>query len=568
MTERRSFYRKIAYVLAIAVLCLPIYVLSHPASLESDGTRSPGGKMAQLREEHHITQAQLGEIDPTSATMQLATLGLRGVAVQLLWKSVNHAKMTEDWATLAASLDQLIRMAPHFYSVWDFQAHNLAFNTSVEFDDYRDRFHWVMKGIEFFKNGVRFNDTDPRFMARIGQFYALKIGRADERVFYRQLFRKQQEEKGEKRTDNWLEAYDWYKRAQKLVDFPDANRPLRVYIEGQDASQTRPGHRAPSPVVFHSEPPMALTNYAENLEEDGNFGEAARDAWQSALQEWELYSGRTLPSSSGYIRLGDLEPYRERIEKISKELEELAPGALNKLAEEKLALLTPEERAIWSKDPAERSSDEAAKASELERKMKVTWQEASLTAPLDVRIKARQLASELAELEQMARTIEIYRDIVNYDYWMARCKSEITDNALEARELQYKADRAYRDGRLFDARELYEQAFAKWRLVLDEFPILRDNSTMASDLADEIQKYDKVLEKIPGAKRPTDFILQDMLDLNDGKRQAGTPPPAKPAADKKAEEKQKDTQPDKNATEESKPAEPKSGSSEGEKKSV
>ena len=298
MTERRSFYRKLGYMIAIAILWFPIYEISHPASVDADGSRSPGGKLAQLRDEHQLSDAALGEIDPASQTAELATLGLGGVAVQLLWDSAHQYQMKEDWASLKAVLEQIIRLEPHFWTVWDFQGHNLSYNISVEFDDYRDRFYWVMQGIDFLKQGVKFNSTDPRFIARIGWFYGNKIGRADEHVQYRRLFKKQQEEKNERLTDNWLVAHDWYLQAQNLVD---SGKPLRVYIgETADAHNTKPGERAPSALLFFSEAPMSLINYADNLEEDGTFGDTAKAAWENASEEWMRYASRDLNTSYGY----------------------------------------------------------------------------------------------------------------------------------------------------------------------------------------------------------------------------------------------------------------------------
>src|ERR1700743_2253443 len=110
MTERRSYYRKLGYVIAIAVLWFPIYEISHPASIDSEGVRSQGGKLAQLRDEHQLSEAALGEIDPASQTAELATLGLGGVAVQLLWNSAHQYQMKEDWASLSAVLEQITRL--------------------------------------------------------------------------------------------------------------------------------------------------------------------------------------------------------------------------------------------------------------------------------------------------------------------------------------------------------------------------------------------------------------------------------------------------------------------------
>ncbi len=48
MTERRNFYRKLGYMIAIAVLWFPIYEISHPASIDADGNHLPGGKFGAI----------------------------------------------------------------------------------------------------------------------------------------------------------------------------------------------------------------------------------------------------------------------------------------------------------------------------------------------------------------------------------------------------------------------------------------------------------------------------------------------------------------------------------------
>ncbi|HZZ28006.1 MAG TPA: hypothetical protein VFE46_08385 [Pirellulales bacterium] len=527
MTERRSFYRKLGYIVAIAVLWFPIYEISHPASLDSSGNHSSGGKLAQLRDEHQLSDASLGEIDPASQTAELATLGLGGVAVQLLWNSAHQYQMREDWASLSAVLDQIIRLEPHFWSVWDFQGHNLSYNISVEFDDYRDRFYWVMYGIDFLKNGVKYNSTDPRFLARIGWFYGNKIGRADEHVQYRRLFKKQQEEKNERLTDNWLVSHDWYRQAENLVE---SGKPLRVYIgEAADAHTTKPGERAPSAVLFFSEAAMSLINYADNLEVEGTFGDTAKAAWQNASEEWSRYADRDLNTSYGYtVRLGDLELLQQQSDGLKQQLETLLPGQKEKIHQAKLAALSEAEAKALAKKPADRTAEENVAASGAEAKTKVAWEEVILQAPVESRPEARKLNDNLIEIDHKINTIDTYRDIVNYKYWWARCQAEPTEDCLLARERLYQADQAYKDTKLFDAKKLYEEAFAKWRLALDQYPVLRLSSIMADDLVDEINKYKKLIGKIPGSKFPDNFVLQDMIDLNEGKTPTLPPSPKAP----------------------------------------
>ena len=152
MSSRSSFVRKIFYLIAIAVLLMPLFWLSQPATNAVKGVQgSPGGMLAQLRDDpvHTLSQAQLGQIDPTSVTIKLATLGMRGVAANILWEKANDFKMKKDWTNLAATLNQITKVQPNFVNVWINQAWNLSYNISVQFDDYRERYRWVIKGFDF-----------------------------------------------------------------------------------------------------------------------------------------------------------------------------------------------------------------------------------------------------------------------------------------------------------------------------------------------------------------------------------------------------------------------------------
>jgi hypothetical protein len=140
MNERGSFYRKVAYLIVVAVLMLPISRLGAPSTRKDDG-----GALAQLRAEYDLGQADLGEIDPASETIRFATLGMRGIAVSLLWNKANQYKKTEDWTNFRATLRQLAKLQPYFISFWKYQAWNLTYNVSVELDDVQDRYHYVKK---------------------------------------------------------------------------------------------------------------------------------------------------------------------------------------------------------------------------------------------------------------------------------------------------------------------------------------------------------------------------------------------------------------------------------------
>ena len=481
-------------LVAIAVLLVPLSILSQPAD-----SSSPGGFLARQRAKFGLSQANLGEVDPTSETMRLATLGLKNVAVTLLWDRANHYKKVEDWTNLSAALEQMTKLQPNFYSVWDFQAHNLSYNISVEFDDYHDRYAWVMKGIEFLRQGIALNLREPRLLGRMGWFIGQKIGRADEKKQYRRLFKADDDFHERDRPgrtlperDNWLVAREKYLAAQQLAD---SGAALKT-----------------TPLIFHSEPMMTAINYARALEEDGVFGETAREAWKLAGDEMRRFSVREIPTSWDVpIRLGMREAELARATKLGEELEALLPGLFKEIQERKRAALTDAQRKALDVPPIDRTEAQQQSAAEAESALAVNWPMVAREAPADVREKARELARQYVEASETAEIIARYRDIVNFDFWRASCEVEVTEPTLRARELVWQAEREFENARLLPAKKAYEEAFAAWREVLDSSPVLKADDLTGDDLVEMIDRYRKVLDQLD-EKFPQPFILQDVLD--------------------------------------------------------
>src|SRR5262249_18058539 len=174
----------------------------------------------------------------------------------------------------------MTKLEPNYVSVWIYQGWNLSYNISVEFDDYHDRYHWVMKGIDYLKEGTTYNKDEPQLVSEIGRYVAQKIGRADEHVQFRRLFREDDDfNKGLPRSqrDNWLLGREWFLKAEQMVERGVPNK-------------------GKNPTLFHSQPVMCLVNYAESLEEEGTFGEVAKDAWRKASDAWKSFSNRDLPT--------------------------------------------------------------------------------------------------------------------------------------------------------------------------------------------------------------------------------------------------------------------------------
>ena len=160
----------------------------------------------------------------------------------------------------------------------------------------------------------------------------------------------------------------------------------------------------------------------------------------------------------------------------------------------------------------ERTDEQQQRAYEAETALKVTWKEVARAAPADLRQQAWGLALAEAEARETADIVARYRDIVNFDLWRATCESEVTEPALRARELTWKADREFAAARLQAAREAYEEAFQAWREVFDDSQILREDPITAEDTAEIVDRYRRLLEQLD-EPFPSPFILDDILAL-------------------------------------------------------
>ena len=498
MNARRIFIHKIIYLVAIGVLLIPLFWLGRPATRAKNRAEgSPGGKLAQLRTENGLNPADLGEIDPTSQTIKLATLGFRGVAANILWTKANEYKMKKDWTNMAATLNQIIKLQPNFITVWRHQAWNLSYNVSVEFDDYRQRYRWVIKGINFLKKGVTYNQKSPKILSDTGWFIAQKIGRADEKKQYRELFKKDNEFHGKRpidQRDNWLVGREWFLKSEDLVDNQG------IPISGN------------SPLIFRSEAPMCLMNYADAVEADGTFGPKAQAAWKNASDKWEEYGRVEIPTSSGTtIRLGDYQDLMRELLDTVKKLNDIEPGLFVKLIKEKAKTLSPDQiEALQVPAPA-RTPDQQNLVREVSETVQVNYMDVAKAIQGARQTEAIKLAERAQKLEDDITAIRRYRSIVNFEYWWLRANVEQMLQTLEARETIYKADQALAEGDLPTAKDAYTKGLAVWRRVLDQFPPLVADKTVGDDLMDVIKRYGKLLAQLDETF-PDPFILQDIVN--------------------------------------------------------
>jgi len=518
-TSNASFIRKVTYIVIIALLLIPLSLMSRPTTVRRDADGrpelKPGGVLAQMRDEAGLSQAQLGEIDPASETMRLATFGLRGVAVVVLWQQQNEYKKREDWDNLAATLEQIARLQPNFVTVWEHQAHNLTYNVSVEFDDYKQRYHWVKKGIDYLIDGTVYNSNEPRLLWYAGWVIGQKIGRSDEKVQFRRMFRDDTEfhtmlarqgidvesAKGpDGKPDNWLVGRLWYQRGVHAVD------------------QLGKSIGSKSPVLFHSSPTMSLFNYGEDIEKEPDFDEErSRAQWRITSEEWYQLGNRPLPTSAGFnVQLNEVDQLQTEIKSAEEQIENLLPGLRKQIRAEKIDRLAAPLRKSLEKHAQDRTTTDQNNAYQAEAEIQVTHPEVARRAPPDKSVEARRLAQQLLNLEMRHRLANSSRQVVNYEFWRDRAAAGATELNSAARKELFEARRLFAKPDLEGAKAKYEESFHKWAEIFEKWPTLKLDAENDDIVEDVEKRYLKVLEQLDlrdasGGILPPDFPLTELM---------------------------------------------------------
>ena len=536
-----SFARKIIYIAIIACLLIPLSLVSRPASRDAkEGTMVSGGMLAKLRDEHKLSQSNVAEIDPASETMKLASLGLRGVAVNLLWMQAIDHKKKEQWNQFESTLNALVKIQPNFIKVWEYQAHNMSYNISMEFDDYQYRYHWVKKGIKFLTKGLAPNYRDHRMTDNLGFFTGLKLGNSDEKTQFRRLFRgddkfhTSMEEYIDPQSyetryghDNWKMAYQWYQRSENLVD--DRSAP-----------------RFSSDMMFYRKRPAQLRNLGAGQQQEFRADEAIREIWGDAYREWLEYGERPLRTVTGQtISLEDLVKTQEELELKREELDALAPeGLRDRLKKDLMSNVTvsTEEQRVMDLPSDQRTDREeviARKAqARIARAMLQIDQLIAQQVDPDKLLQARRINEEIGKLMNNLTLIDRNQGTVNYRHWRIRTKAEMSDLTVRARQLLFDAEELARKSIFDDEYEIdaetgekkitqvgaiskYESAFRVFKEVFDQYPALLDGD-LSKGVTSSLYAYQNML-KLTGLEWPDEFPMQDFVDYQYQKGALGLP---------------------------------------------
>jgi hypothetical protein len=133
---------------------------------------------------------------PVLAFTTVALGGFRGLISNMLWVRANQLQEDDKFFEMAQLSDWITKLEPHFSQVWAHEAWNMAYNISVKFKDYPDRWRWVENGIELLRDeGLRYNPDDVLIHRELAWFFQHKMGANldDANMYYKVQWKKQME---------------------------------------------------------------------------------------------------------------------------------------------------------------------------------------------------------------------------------------------------------------------------------------------------------------------------------------------------------------------------------------
>lgn len=125
---------------------------------------------------------------PVLAFTTVALGGFRGLISNALWIRANDLQDDDKYFEMAQLADWITKLEPHFVQVWVVQAWNMAYNISVKFKDFGDRWRWVEQGIELLRDqGLRYNPNETLMYRELAWFFQHKMGANldDANIYYK-----------------------------------------------------------------------------------------------------------------------------------------------------------------------------------------------------------------------------------------------------------------------------------------------------------------------------------------------------------------------------------------------
>ncbi len=186
------------------------------------------GRMNAIRYNDKLTDVDpLENAPPLVAFTSVALGGFRGLAADLLWLRSSAMQDEGKYYEMVQLADWIIKLQPRNTSSHAFLAWNMAYNVSVTFTGFEDRWRWVKRGIELIRDeGLALNPGDPELFRQLGWIYQHKMGKDldDANRYYKTEFAKEM-----------IRLFaDYYGRWDELINAPTNEEKLRAALNGSN----------------------------------------------------------------------------------------------------------------------------------------------------------------------------------------------------------------------------------------------------------------------------------------------------------------------------------------------
>lgn len=184
-------------------------------------------RMNAIRVEYHLTDIDpLENAPPLVAFTSVALGGFRGLVGDWLW--LRSSKMQDEgkYFEMVQLAKWIVKLQPRFTGSHAFLAWNMAYNISVTFTSFEDRWRWVKRGIELIRDeALEFNPGDPELFRQLGWIYQHKMGKDldDANRFYKTEFAKEM-----------IRLFgDYYGQWERIQKAPLEEGKLRAVLENK-----------------------------------------------------------------------------------------------------------------------------------------------------------------------------------------------------------------------------------------------------------------------------------------------------------------------------------------------
>jgi hypothetical protein len=186
------------------------------------------GRMNSMRADAHLTDDDpLENAPPLVAFTSVALGGFRGLAADCLWLRSNKMQEEGKYFEMVQLADWIVKLQPRFTGSHAFLGWNMAYNISVTFTSFEDRWRWVKRGIELIRDeALELNPGDPELFRQLGWIYEHKLGKDmdDANRYYKTEMAKEM-----------IRLFgDYYGQWEKLALAPLNEGKLRAALDGSD----------------------------------------------------------------------------------------------------------------------------------------------------------------------------------------------------------------------------------------------------------------------------------------------------------------------------------------------